>query len=81
MLVNGVLIRKDKDQMGETQDLILVPQKHRRHVYEEAHLSPDTLDSRRSRPRLDGTSTGLECVNTITSYFYSMDQRAATNTS
>ena len=39
-IVNGVLIRKDRDQMGETQNLILVPQRHRRHVYEEAHCSP-----------------------------------------
>lgn len=36
-IANGLLVRKEKDQLGVTQDLLLVPECHRRRVYEEAH--------------------------------------------
>ena len=37
---NRLLVRKEKDQLGVTQDLLLVPECHRRRVFEEAHSSP-----------------------------------------
>ena len=39
-IVGGILVKKEKDQLGQLQDLILVPEKHRRLVYQEAHCAP-----------------------------------------